>query len=79
MTTSIAKNSRSSLRSLLFENITKSGLLRLKPKKTTPKPQLVESPTIQSVPPGKPESGGYNEAFILERWASYECPVELVR
>ena len=28
---------------------------------------------------GRLECGGYNEAFILERWAHYECPEDQIR
>ena len=27
----------------------------------------------------KPQCGGYNEAFVQERWAHYECPEDLLR
>ena len=27
----------------------------------------------------KPECGGYNEAFVFESWAHYECPDDLMR
>ena len=79
MADSIATNRHGSNPHFLSGCITWFGFFRPARHEMQPESRPVETAAAQPVSPDKPECGGYNEAFVLERWAHYECPEDLLR